>query len=100
MPWLSEIAMGLAFVLNHYIEGIIIFTFLTVNSVIGQIHSNGSQRLMDLLKKRLAIKSKILRNKIWTEEEAKGIVIGDIISVKLGDIVPADAKIIYRRTLG
>ncbi|MGA7722042.1 MAG: plasma-membrane proton-efflux P-type ATPase [Ignavibacteriaceae bacterium] len=94
MPWLLEIAMGLAFVLNHYLEGIIIFTLLTVNSVIGQIHSNGSQKLMDLLKKRLAIKSKILRNKIWTEEEAKGIVIGDIISVKLGDIVPADAKII------
>ncbi len=94
MPWLLEIAMGLAFALNHYFEGIIIFTLLTANAVIGQIHSNGSQKVMDLLKKRLAIKSKVFRNKKWSEVDAKGIVDGDIISIKLGDIAPADAKII------
>lgn len=67
---------------------------LTTNAIIGQIHSSGSQKVMDLLKKKLAIKSKVLRDKKWSEEDAKGIVDGDIISVKLGDIVPADAKII------
>jgi H+-transporting ATPase len=95
MPWLLEIAMVLAFALNHYFEGIIIFTLLTVNAVIGQIHSRGSQKIIDLLKKRLAIRSKVLRNNKWSEEDAKGIVDGDIISVKLGDIIPADAKIIF-----
>ncbi|MGA2297286.1 MAG: plasma-membrane proton-efflux P-type ATPase [FCB group bacterium] len=94
MPWLLELAMGLAFALNHYFEGIIIFSLLTVNAIIGQIHSNSSQKIIDLLKKKLAINSKVLRNKKWSEEDAKGIVYGDIISVKLGDIVPADAKII------
>jgi H+-transporting ATPase len=94
MPWLLEVAMGLAFALNHYFEGIIIFSLLSANAVIGQIHSRGSQKVMDLLKKRLAVKSKILRNKKWSEKDVKGIVAGDIISVKLGDIVPADAKII------
>src|ERR1035437_661458 len=94
MPWLLELAMGLAFALDHYFEGIIIFTLLTVNAIIGQIHSRGSQKIIDLLKKRLAIKSKVLRNKKWSEEDAKGIVDGDIISVKLGDIIPGDAKII------
>ncbi|MDP3581698.1 MAG: cation-transporting P-type ATPase, partial [Ignavibacteria bacterium] len=93
MPWLLELAMGLAFVLNHYIEGIIIFTLLTSNAIIGQIHSSSSEKVMELLKNKLAIKSKVLRNKKWLEEYAKGIVNGDIISVKLGDIVPADAKI-------
>src|ERR1035437_6544332 len=94
MPWLLELAMGLAFALGHYFEGIIIFTLLTVNAIIGQIHSRGSQKIIDLLKKRLAIQSKVLRNKKWSEEDAKGIVDGDIISVKLGDIIPADTKII------
>lgn len=94
MPWLLEIAMGLSFALNHSLEGIIIFSLLTANAVIGQMHSSSSQRVMDLLKKKLAIKSKVLRNKKWSNEDAKGIVDGDIISVKLGDIVPADAKII------
>jgi len=94
MPWLLEIAMGLSFALNHSLEGIIIFTLLSVNAVIGQIHSSGSQKVIDLLNKKLAVKSKVLRNKKWSEEDATGIVNGDVISVKLGDIVPADAKII------
>jgi H+-transporting ATPase len=94
MPWLLELAMGLSFALSHYLEAIIIFTLLSVNAVIGQIHSSGSEKVIELLKKKLAIKAKILRNKKWSVEDAKGIVDGDIISVKLGDIVPADAKII------
>ena len=94
MPWLLELAMGLSFALGHKLEGIIIFALLTINAVIGQIHSSGSQKVIDLLKGKLAIRSRILRNKKWSAEDAKGIVNGDIISVKLGDIVPADAKII------
>lgn len=94
MPWLLEIALALAFALNHYVEGIIIFILLTTNAIIGQVHSSSSQKVIDLLKNKLAVRSKVLRDKKWSEEDAKGIVNGDIISVKLGDIVPADAKII------
>jgi H+-transporting ATPase len=94
MPWLLELAMGLSFALSHYLEGIIIFVLLTVNAIIGQVHSNSSQNVIELLKKRLAMKATVLRNKNWSKEDAKEIVDGDIISVKLGDIVPADAKTI------
>ena len=94
MPWLLELAMGLSFGLSHYVEGTIIFLLLTMNAIIGQIHSGSSQKVIELLKKKLAIKAKVLRNKKWSKEDAKGIVIGDIISVKLGDIVPTDAIII------
>ncbi len=89
-----NLAMGLSFALSHYLEGMIIFVLLTINAIIGQIHSGNSQKVIELLRKKLAIKAKILRNKIWFKEDAKGIVDGDIISVKLGDIVPADARII------
>jgi len=94
MPWLLELAMGLSVALGHYMESVIIFVLLTLNAIIGQLHASSSQNLMELLKKKLAIKSKVLRNKKWSKEDAKGIVVGDSISVKLGDIVPADAKII------
>ena len=62
MPWLLELAMGLSFVLRHYLEGIIIFALLTVNAIIGHIHSRGSQKAVELLKKKLAIKAKVLRD--------------------------------------
>jgi H+-transporting ATPase len=93
MPWLLELAMGLSFLLKHYLEGIIIFVLLTVNAVIGHMHSRGSQKAVELLKKKLAIKAKVLRDGKWVAKEARGLVPGDIIVVGLGDIVPADAKI-------
>ncbi len=84
MPWLLELAMGLSFVLKHDLEGIIIFVLLTVNAVIGHLHSRGSQRAVELLKKKLAIKAKVLRDGKWVMKEAKEIVPGDVIASDLG----------------
>ena len=94
MPWLLELAIVLSFVLKHYLEAGIIFILLTINTVIGYIQSRGSQRALEALKKRLAIKANILRDGKWATREARAIVPGDIISVGLGDIIPADAKLI------
>ena len=75
-------------------EAGIIFALLTINTVIGQIQSRGSQKALAALKKRLAINARVLRDGNWSTKPAREIVPGDIISVGLGDIVPADAKII------
>jgi H+-transporting ATPase len=94
MPWLLELAIVLSVVLKHYLEAGIIFTLLTINTIIGQIQSRGSQRALEALKKRLAINARVLRDNKWVTKEAREIVPGDIISVGLGDIIPADAKLI------
>ncbi len=94
MPWLLELAMVLSFTLNHNLEGVIIFALLTVNAVISSLHARGSQKAVGLLKQKLAVKAKVLRGGKWTVRESKEIVPGDIISVRLGDIVPADAQIV------
>ena len=94
MPWLLELAMGLSFALKHNLEGIVILVLLTVNAVIGHIHSRGSQKAVGLLKKKLAIQAKVLRDGAWVLKAAREIVTGDIILVKLGDIIPADCKIV------
>ncbi len=94
MPWLLELAIVLSVALKHYLEAGIIFALLTINTVIGQIQSRGSQRALETLKKRLAINARVLRESKWLTKEAREIVPGDIISVGLGDIVPADAKLI------
>ena len=94
MPWLLELAIILTIVLNHYTESIIIFTLLTLNAIIGNLQSRNSQKAVELLKKKLEIKAKVLRDGKWILKEAKYIVPGDIIIVKLGDLVPADANIL------
>jgi len=93
MPWLLELAIVLGIVVKHYLEAGIIFALLTINSVIGQIQSRGSQRALEALKKRLAVKAQALRDRRWVTVDAREIVPGDIISVGLGQIVPADAKL-------
>ena len=94
MPWLLEVAIILSVVLKHYLEAGIIFVLLTINTVIGQIQSRGSQKALAALKKRLAINARVLRDGNWSTGEAREIVPGDIISVGLGDIVPADTKVV------
>jgi H+-transporting ATPase len=94
MPWLLELAIGLSFALGHYAEGLIIFALLTANAIIGHMHSRGSKKAIELLKNKLAIKAKVLRDGQWIMKQAKEIVPGDIIAVGLGDIVPADAVIL------
>ena len=94
MPWLLELAMALSFFLGHEVEGIIIFALLVINAIIGFMHSRGSQKAVELLKQRLAIKAKVLRNGDWNLIESSEVVPGDVIVVKLGDIIPADAKIL------
>ncbi len=94
MPWLLEFAMVLTIFIKHYTEGIIIFVLLTVNAVIGFVQSRHSQKAVELLKKRLQIKTKVLRDGQWVLKDAKDIVPGDILNLKLGDLVPADVFVL------
>ena len=95
MPWLLELAMGLSLVLGRHFETITIFVLLTINAIIGHMHSLGSQKAVELLKKKLAIRAKVLRDGQWKMQDAWILVPGDIISVRLGEIMPADIKIVH-----
>jgi H+-transporting ATPase len=94
MPWLLELTISLSYATGHYLEAAIVFALLTINAVIGFQHTRSSTKALELLKKRLAIKAKVLRNGEWVLRDAKQIVPGDTIQVGLGDLVPADAKIV------
>jgi len=94
MPWLLELAIVLSIFLNHIIEAIIIFVLLTINVTIGFMHTRHAQKALEYLKKRLAVKVKVLRDGRWVLKDAREVVPGDIILVSLGDLMPADAKIL------
>jgi magnesium-transporting ATPase (P-type) len=94
MPWLLELAMILSFLLDRPLEGIIILVLLTINAIIGYLHSRNSQRAVELLKNKLAVKARVLWEGNLAIRNAREVVPGDVIMIKLGDIVPADGKII------
>jgi H+-transporting ATPase len=94
MPWLLEFTILLSYFIQHYLEAVIILGLLTINALIGFHHTRGSQKALDILKRRLAVKAKVLRSGHWAIKDARELVPGDIIAIGLGDLVPADAKIV------
>ncbi|KAJ9562814.1 hypothetical protein OSB04_007974 [Centaurea solstitialis] len=71
-----------------------IITLLIINSTISFIEENNAGNAAAALMAQLSPKAKILRDGRWNEEDAAVLVPGDIISIKLGDIVPADARLL------
>lgn len=71
-----------------------IVTLLIINSTISFIEENNAGNAASALMAGLAPKTKVLREGKWSEQEAEILVPGDIISIKLGDIVPADARLL------
>ncbi|GAU27850.1 hypothetical protein TSUD_114300 [Trifolium subterraneum] len=71
-----------------------ITVLLVINSTISFIEENNAGNAAAALMAGLAPKTKVLRDGRWSEQEASILVPGDIISIKLGDIVPADSRLL------
>ncbi len=94
MPWLLELAIALSVFLGHDLEAVIIAILIVTNAIIGYLHSRSSQRSLELLKERLAVGAVVRRGSKWVATHASEIVPGDVAVVQVGDIVPADAKVL------
>lgn len=101
LSWVMEAAAIMAIVLaNGGGEGpdwqdfVGIVCLLLINSTISFIEENNAGNAASALMARLAPKTKVLRDGQWQEMDASYLVPGDIISIKLGDIVPADARLL------
>jgi H+-transporting ATPase len=94
MPWLLELAIVLSVVLGHDLEAVIIAVLIMTNAIIGYLHSRSSMRSLELLKERLAVNATVRREGKWVTVSAAEMVPGDIAVIQMGDIVPADAKIL------
>jgi len=94
IPWMIEIAAVLSILVKHWPDLIIIVVLLLVNAVIGFWQEFKADNAIELLKQKLALKARVRRDGKWETIEAKGVVPGDIVRLRLGDIVPADAQMI------
>ncbi|KAJ3673682.1 hypothetical protein LUZ60_005674 [Juncus effusus] len=101
LSWVMEAAAVMAIVLANggnqgpdWEDFVGIICLLIINSTISFIEENNAGNAAESLMARLAPKSKVLRDRKWQELEASILVPGDIISIKLGDIIPADARLL------
>ncbi|KAK6264369.1 hypothetical protein QUC31_012508 [Theobroma cacao] len=101
LSWVMEAAAVMAIVLANgggqgpdWQDFVGIICLLFINSTISFIEENNAGNAAAALMARLAPKTKVLRDGQWQERDAAILVPGDIISIKLGDIIPADARLL------
>lgn len=94
IPWMIEVAAILSLVNRDWMDFVIIIALLLINAVIGFWQEHKASNALDALKNQLALKARVLRSGQWLEVAARELVPGDIIRIRLGDVVPADTKLI------
>ncbi|MGA7979181.1 MAG: HAD-IC family P-type ATPase [Chromatiaceae bacterium] len=94
IPWMIEAAVILSAVSRHWPDFGIILLLLVANAVVGFWEEHQAGNAIAALKAKLAIEARAKRDGKWTSPEARELVPGDVIRVRLGDIVPADARLL------
>ncbi|MBS1518189.1 MAG: plasma-membrane proton-efflux P-type ATPase [Bacteroidetes bacterium] len=94
IPWMIEAAVILSAVARHWPDFGIILLLLMANAVVGFWEERQAGNAIDALKAKLAVKARVLRDGKWINPAASELVPGDVIRLRLGDIVPADARLL------
>ena len=94
IPWMIELAVVLSAAAGHWADFFIILVLLAANAVVGFWEERQAGNAIDALKANLAIKARVRRDGKWITPPARELVPGDVIRVRLGDIVPADARLL------
>uniref|UniRef100_A0A0D9X5Q5 Plasma membrane ATPase n=1 Tax=Leersia perrieri TaxID=77586 RepID=A0A0D9X5Q5_9ORYZ len=101
LSWVMEVAAIMAIALANgggqppdWQDFVGIILLLILNSTISYWEETNAGSAAEALMQRLAPQAKVLRDGKWGEIDAAVLVPGDVISIKLGDIVPADARLL------
>jgi len=78
---------------RDFLDPIIIVGIVALNAILGVIQESKAERAIEALKKMSAPKSRALRNGRIHVVDTEILVPGDIIILKSGDMIPADARL-------
>ncbi|HVU33941.1 MAG TPA: plasma-membrane proton-efflux P-type ATPase [Opitutaceae bacterium] len=91
--WMLEATVVLSVALHHYLSASLIAALLLLNAILSFFQQKRSSEVVEALKKKLAIKTRTLRDGAWSLVPARELTVGEVVRLRAGDFVPADAKI-------
>ncbi len=94
IPWMIEVAAILSAVVRHWADLAIILSLLVVNAGVGFWEEFQAGNAIAALKARLALGARVKRGGKWISAAARELVPGDLVRMRLGDVVPADARLL------
>lgn len=89
-----EISIILTAVTKDWVDFGIILSMLIINAVIGYMEESKAESAVSALKTSLALHTRCWRSGQLLEIVAAELVVGDVIVLRLGDIVPADVRLL------
>ena len=94
IPWMIEGAVILSGVVRHWLDFFIILFLLFSNALVAFWEEHQAGNEIAALRAKLATKARVLRDGKWATPKVSELVPGDVIRLRLGDIVPADARLL------
>jgi len=94
IPWMIEIAAALSASVRHWADFGIIMALLMFNAGVGFWQEFTAGNAVEALKKQLSRRARVLRDGQWRGIDSQQLVPGDIVRIRLGDVIPADIKIL------
>ncbi len=94
IPWMIEGALVLSGIVHHWPDFYIILLMLASNAVVGFWEEHQAGNAIAALKGKLAMNARVRRDGSWTSVAARELVPGDVIRIRLGDIIPADVRLL------
>ncbi|MDP3838432.1 MAG: cation-transporting P-type ATPase, partial [Methylococcales bacterium] len=89
----------LAAVIGNITDGVVILIVVIINAGLGFYQEFQANKSLAALKKMLALKAKVRRDKQIYELSAEQLVPGDIVILNAGDKIPADGRIVAASSL-
>ena len=93
VPWMLEATLVLELILGNRIEAMIIGFLLVFNAVLGFMHQQKAQNALNMLRSKLQIMARVLRDGAWVQISSAELVPGDYVHLRVGDFAPADLTI-------
>jgi H+-transporting ATPase len=94
IPWMLEATILLQVLLGKDGEAAVIAMLLGVNALITFVEEGRASKALELLRRRLTATARVLRDGVWRSTVSAGLVPGDVIHLRMGDLSPADVRIV------
>ncbi len=94
IPWMIEAAVILSAVVRHWLDFGVIALLLCTNAIVGFWEEHQAGNAIAALKSQLAVNARVRRDGKWVNPKVAELVPGDVVRMRLGDIVPADARLL------
>ncbi len=94
IPWMIEVAALLSAIVQKWEDFAIITFMLLVNASLDFFQEHRALNALKALKQRLAMEAIVLRDGKFATLAARELVPGDIVKLKIGDIIPADVQLL------